>query len=92
MPEYNKVTITVENSEAVITIEIPVAIDLKLGQEAVQVLELFDPDRRPRYQPDIMDLSFNMRAFFDPDKGYLFRQETNIKDPTVNQRIADGDI
>ena len=92
MPEYNSVKLVVENSESIVTIDIPVTMDIKFEHEAVQVLELFDPDRKFRFQPDMMDLTFHMRAFFDPKKGYVFRQETLTKNPTVNQRIADGDI
>lgn len=77
MSKYNKVTLVVENDDEKVTIDIPTAIDIEMRHEAVQTFSLVG--NQTRFQPDIMDITFHMRAFFNEQDGYLFRQLTESK-------------
>jgi hypothetical protein len=83
MSDYNKVTIIVENDTETVTITAPVAIDVKLDSRAKIIDELFRDKREwPRFQPEIMDLTLTMTAFFSDADGhtYLVRKQQKSSD------------
>jgi hypothetical protein len=82
---YKKVTIIIEDAETEVTMRIPIAQDITIEHQAVQVFD--DLVGRPKqYSADIVDFTINLRAYVDPVAGHIMVTERKSK----GQEVQDG--
>ncbi len=84
---YAKVTIIIEDGERTITTKIPVAMDIGIHTNAVQVQEWGVPHLATSYSQDMIDFRMDLRALRDTETGLLMTTETSTVAKEVEKPV-----